>query len=243
MRALTPERVLDVWERGRGCGLTVRALALLSAAEPEAAWESLGALPLGERDRRLLALREEMLGRAIDGVADCPACGEPLDLALDARDLRSDAAGGPLLEQVSHDGLELRFRPADSHDLLAAERCSGVEEARRLLAGRCLLEARRDGLPVTVADLPDEALEVLAAALAEADPGAELLLDLRCPSCGHAWWELLDVASFFWAELEVQAVRLLQEVHILARAYGWREADILALSPRRRRIYLDLVGA
>ena len=61
--------------------------------------------------------------------------------------------------------------------------------------------------------------------------------------CGHEWDELFDVVSFVWAELEVQACRLLQEVHVLARAYGWREGDVLALSPRRRRLYLEMVGA
>jgi hypothetical protein len=243
MRALTPERLLDVWERGQGHGPTVRALALLSVAEPEAAWEDLGALPLGERDRRLLALREETLGRAIDGVARCPACNEPLDVALDARELRSGAEPAPLPRRVSRDGVELRFRPVNSHDLLAAERCAGVEEARRLLAGRCLLEARRGDLPVAEADLSEEDLQALASGLAEADPGAELLLELRCPACGHAWDELLDPASFFWAELDVQARRLLREVHALASAYGWREADVLALSPRRRRLYLEMVSA
>src|SRR5215213_6646242 len=205
MRALTSERLLEVWERGLDHGSTVRALALLSAAEPEVAWEDLGALPLGERDRRLLALREEMLGRGIDGVAYCPACGEPLDIALDARELRSVAEPGPRLERVSRDGLDLRFRPANSHDLLAAERYPGVEEARRLLAERCLLEARREDRSVAVADLSEEEVKALAAGMAEADPGAELLLDLRCPACGHAWVDCLDFASFFWAELDVQA--------------------------------------
>jgi hypothetical protein len=243
MRALTPERLLDVWEHGQAYSPTVRALALLSAVEPEAAWEELGALPLGERDRRLLAAREETLGSSLEGVARCPKCGEPLDVALDARELRSTREPGPLPEQVSRDGLELRFRPANSHDLLAAETCPGVEEARRLLAGRCLLDARRGDLPISEADLSEEDLRALAAGLAEADPGAELLLELRCPACGHAWEELFDVASFFWAELDVQARRLLREIHLLARAYGWREADILALSPRRRRFYLEMMSA
>jgi hypothetical protein len=31
-------------------------------------------------------------------------------------------------------------------------------------------------------------------------------------------------------------------VDALARAYGWRESDILALSAPRRRAYLELTG-
>jgi hypothetical protein len=36
---------------------------------------------------------------------------------------------------------------------------------------------------------------------------------------------------------------VLREVHILASAYGWREDDILAMSPARRRIYLEMLRA
>jgi hypothetical protein len=244
MRALTSAGLLEVWERGQGYGPTVRALALLAAANPEVAWEELGALPLGERDRRLLALREGTLGCGIEGVARCPGCGEPLDVSIDTRDLRTGADGAAAPElTLSRGGLELRFRVPTSLDLLAAEGCRGVEEARRLLAERCVVEARLDGLAVPAAELREEDVAALAAALAEADPGAELLLELRCPACGHGWWEILDVASFFWTELEVQARRLLREVHVLARAYGWREADVLSLSHRRRRLYLEMVSA
>ena len=35
----------------------------------------------------------------------------------------------------------------------------------------------------------------------------------------------------------------LAEVHALAAAYGWTEAEVLALSAARRRAYLELVGA
>ncbi len=242
MRELTPSGLLAAWEQGQGHGPTVRALALLAAASPEAAWEDLGALPLGERDRRLLELREGALGRRIESVARCPGCGEPLDLSLDTRDLRAGSAAAAEGE-LSENGLALRFRLPNSLDLLAAERCAGVEEARRLLAERCVVEARRESGPVAAADLTEENVAALSAALAEADPGAELLLELRCPACESGWWELLDVATFVWTEVEVQARRLLREVHALARAYGWREADVLALSPRRRRLYLEMVGA
>ena len=107
----------------------------------------------------------------------------------------------------------------------------------------CVVEARRESVPVPATDLAAAEVAALSAALAEADPGAELLLELQCPACERGWWELLDVATFLWAEVEVQARRLLREVHVLARAYGWREADVLALSPRRRRLYLEMVSA
>jgi hypothetical protein len=246
MRALTPIGLLDAWERGQGEGPTFRALALLAAASPETPWEELCALPLGERDRRLLALREGTLGRRIESVAHCPGCGEPLDVTLDTRELRNSDAESGIAGELCRDGLTLRFRLPNSLDLLAAERCAGVEEGRRRLAERCVVEARRDGEPFPAdvpANLEEDDVAARAAALAAADPGAELLLELRCPACEHGWRELLDVAAFLWAEVEVQARRLLSEVHLLARAYGWREPDVLALTPRRRRLYLEMVSA
>lgn len=246
MRPLAAREVLDVWEEGQGYGPTVRALALLAAVGSGEPWEELERLPLGERDRRLLGLRRITAGPRLDVFARCPACAEPLELTLEAGELL--AAFGPILREgeLAREDLALRFRPVTSADLLAVERWidpGNVEEARRSLAGCCLLEARRADQPVEVDELSDEELADLSQALADADPGAELLFDLRCPACEALWQQALDVAAFLWEELEAQARQILGEVHLLARAYGWRESDVLALSPRRRRIYLEMVSA
>jgi hypothetical protein len=242
---ITAAGMLAAWEQGQGHGPMVRALALLAAAQPQASWEDLGALSLGERDRRLLELRERLFGRQLAGIASCPGCGEALDVALDGRQLRGSAgqAGAGAERELALDALVVRFRLPNSLDLLAAEGCRGVEEARRLLAERCVVAARRGGTAIAAAALTEDEVAALASAVSAADPDAEVLLDLRCPACASAWQEALDVPSFVWAELEVEARRLLREVHALARAYGWREPDILALSPWRRRLYLDMVRA
>ena len=65
---------------------------------------------------------------------------------------------------------------------------------------------------------------------------------LTCQGCGHEWAAVFDIVTFFWAELVAQAKRLLREVHQLARAYGWRESEILAMSSQRRHTYLELVN-
>jgi len=62
-----------------------------------------------------------------------------------------------------------------------------------------------------------------------------------CPDCNDAFEARLDPPDFLWAEVDARARGLLDDVHTLANAYGWREVDILALSPPRRRAYLDLV--
>jgi hypothetical protein len=134
--------------------------------------------------------------------------------------------------------LELRFRLPDSRDLAAVAGCEDKATARSLLVQRCVSWANREG--ESVAELPAEVTTKLAQRMAERDPQAEVMLDLRCPTCDHAWQALFDIVSFFWTELAAQARRLLREIHTLARAYGWREADILSMSARRRQFYLEL---
>jgi hypothetical protein len=53
---------------------------------------------------------------------------------------------------------------------------------------------------------------------------------------------LFDIATFFWAEVSAHARRLIRDVHALARAYGWREVEILSMSGWRRERYLEQLG-
>jgi hypothetical protein len=82
----------------------------------------------------------------------------------------------------------------------------------------------------------------IATQMVEIDPQAEILFALSCPACQHEWQILFDIVSFLWTELSAQAKRLLLEVHELARHYSWHETDILAMSPMRRNLYLELIG-
>ena len=74
-----------------------------------------------------------------------------------------------------------------------------------------------------------------------ADPLALIELGGACPQCGLTWSAFLDVALFVWREVQHWAQRTLQDVHLLARAYGWREDEILRLSPVRRQAYLQMI--
>ena len=79
----------------------------------------------------------------------------------------------------------------------------------------------------------------VAAALETADPCIDFALDLRCPACGHAWTTSFDITGYLWEEIDARARRLLDEVHVLARAYGWPEREILGLTEARRAAYLE----
>ena len=107
---------------------------------------------------------------------------------------------------------------------------------------RCVLAAMHAGVAHDGARLPESVVAALVAAMAAADPLADIRLGLICPACGHAWQVLFDIVTFFWSEIDAWARRTLREVHALARAYGWREAEILALTARRRQHYLEILA-
>jgi hypothetical protein len=248
MRSLSAAEMLHVWERGQARPAAERALALLAAACPEETPDDLAGLPVGRRDARLMVLREWTFGPRLASVAACPACGDRLEISAGVADLLvpvEEPAPERLELEVGEHRLTLRL--PDSRDLAALaaraapntlDEAGDLPALRRLLLGRCLLAAS-NGPPD---DLPDEVVEAAAARLAEADPQADVRLSLSCPACGHAWLAVFDIATFFWQEIEAWALRTLREVHTLALAYGWREPDILALSPWRRQIYLQMVG-
>jgi hypothetical protein len=227
--------LIRVWERGQGQDGPERALTLLAAACPGTTRDELATYSIGARDARLLELRAATFPGDLAAFAECPRCDAPLEYTLPVAELRgrlrAPLARPPALEV---DGLSLELRPIDGHDLACVRRCRSVEEARRTLARRCVVGG------AGAEELSEAVLARVAERLAEADPGAELLIDLGCPACGEAWQEVFDIASYLWAEISALAKRLLGEVHILARAYGWRERDILAMGAARRRLYLEM---
>lgn len=241
----TAARWLQAWECGGDASAAVRGLCLLGASEEMPADEPLSGLSLGRRDALLLQLHARLFGRRLEGVAQCPACGTMVEAGFDADALLLAAdqgaaapAGALELHLAAHD-LHMRFRRVDCSDLLALERCADIAGARRLLVERCVTVTTRasDGTPVEA--LPEPALAELAQAMADADPQADLQLALHCPDCGHDWEPAFDIARFLWQKLHAWALRLLRDVDTLARHYHWSEADILAMTPRRRQAYLE----
>ena len=244
MRALSASDLLEILERGRGAPPAQQALAILGFAFPQTSAVDLARLTIGQRDACLLRLRELTFGARLKGLADCPACHERLELAFDARDLYDPTAPevDPVTIEPVHaetsfrmDAYELTFRLPTSADLSAPV-------TREQLLEACLLSVRKDGELVSGGDLPSDVLNALEEKMAVADPLANLTLAVNCPACGHTWQIVFDIVSYLWSEVNAWALRLLREIHILASAYGWREADILAMSAWRRQRYLEMIG-
>ncbi|MER8088248.1 hypothetical protein ACIO6T_29055 [Streptomyces sp. NPDC087532] len=170
------------------------------------------------------------------------------DVAVAAR--HADSRGALLdrcVVSVVRDGEDVRAG-ADADAGTGARAGRGVDAGERIRAGEGVPAGR--GVPVgsdnavrgtSLTDLlPTSVQRRIADAMEAADPAADVTIGVTCPDCGAATRAELDIASYLWTELDAWAKELLLDVHLLATAYGWSEPEILALSPLRRRYYLEL---
>jgi len=245
MNAPNAESLLRVWDECHSAHPIRRALALLDVAAPEAGVEAWGAAPIGQRDGRLVELYETLFGPQLQAVAHCPRCDEILETAFATGDIRvQPAVPSSSTLKFRKQGCSIEYRLPNSEDLLHVTATTDDPESAQIeLLRRCVIEAKRAGRRQSAEQLAAGIVDRLAEEMAEHDPGADMQMQLNCPGCGHVWSVGFDIVSYFWSALEDWAQRTLADVHLLARAYGWSEHEILGLSATRRQHYVEMVRA
>lgn len=239
MRSFSACDYLLMWERGSALHAIDRALLMLQMALPEADYQGLVCLPLGQRDRLLIEVRQRSFGDLLEACIECPECSERLVFSLSCAEVLNSA---PLPENpaktVTSEGVSFELRCPDTRDLAEAAGGGDAEIAATRLLARCA-KRNRDSTGL-IDDITATQKAVIAAALAALDPAAEILLDMHCPACGHGWQALFDISQVLWTEIRARARRVLQEVDALARIYHWSESEILDMSEARRSQYLEM---
>ena len=244
MRPLSAAQLLDAWERGLAESACRRSIPVLAVAYPDYSPDALAELSIGERNRRLLTLRQWTFGSQLASVANCSSCGEDLEWTIDAADLHVEIPVESSTDLTADvEGYYVSFRLPNTSDLDSIGGCKDAASARLILLERCISSVSFGGEEVSPEVLPVAVTNEVVKRMAEADPQGDMEVELSCPSCGQHWRALFDIESFFWSEISAWARRILSEVHVLARAYGWSETQILSLSAWRRQVYLNLVGA
>jgi hypothetical protein len=230
MPAMDPHALISCWETGRRRHTLDRALLLHAVAAPAEPPDALADRPIGQRNAALIRFRRALFGDELQSCLACPACGEQLEFSLSANALLARAPED--VTDVSVDGV--RVRMPTTRDLASVAGEPDEASAVRKLFERLIGEP---GAPA-----PSRALltaDQVTRALDDADPCIDVAIDVTCPACAHGWNAPFDIVDFLWEEIDVRARRLLDEVHVLASAYGWTEADILRLSDARRSAYLE----
>jgi hypothetical protein len=208
------------------------ALALLARlavdAEGERDW---AALTVTDFETLLLAMRAARLGESLTLGFACPACGARVEVDVRIEEyldgVRPRAAADVIPDPMRAGWFQLNgagFRLPTAGDQAAVARHA---RPTHLLAERCLDEtARHPGHRARV----ERAMAVMAPEVSRPIMG-------DCPDCGTAVRVPLHVARVVVGEMRRAAAAVYDEVDLIARAYHWPEAMILALPQDRRRAY------
>lgn len=229
---LTSEQLLCVLDQGDGTTGAERGVWLWRTTDPGTSLESLWGAPVGCLAHAMLDLREAMLGPQLELHDRCPRCDEEIEFTVSIPEIRlaQPPMDNPPFD-VEIDGQPVTLRRVSCDDLRRVER--GEITDRAGVIARCVSQGL-EGL--------DEAGHgSIDAILGERDPQADVTFSLACPACADSWEGVFDPCEVLWTELRARAKQLLFDVDALARAYGWSEAEVLKLSPPRRRAYLELL--
>ena len=236
LHSLAADELLDAWERALPQVGLERALTLLATATGQS-WAELAALPLGVRNAHLLEMHVLSMGDELQAVTDCPHCGERLEMDFRISDLlavqRLEQATEPraqktLQRELRVNGSLLEYRLLTTDDLIGVGAENDPEAARRALLERVVTWVSTEHGDADPVVLSEPVIQTLAAEIEQDDPLAAIRMRSTCPNCRHNWDTVLEIASFFWNEVDAWAKHTLREVHTLATAYGWSEQEILA---------------
>lgn len=216
-----------------------KVTAVLTAGfEPRVAGSDLAGLASVERQVALFRLALSLGTWPTWFVSACRGCGELIDVRV-ARDefefapAERTAPGFPILDVVGP-GDEARpfMVPSGHHEALIAR--LDPSEAAAALVALC-----DRGSPTLDADVRAGWVTALDVALESVSSRFDPELTFACPHCAAPtgfWFDPLD-----W--IARHAGQAFRDVHMLARAYGWAEDAILAMSTARRQTYLSLLEA
>jgi hypothetical protein len=242
MRPLRSAELLDTWERFNRSSPVRKAISLLNVACSDGDPADPSLLNIGERDLRLIQLREWMFGTSMVNIASCPACRERLEWTTHTAALRYlPPAGSTAMLCFKHYDFDISFRLPNTNDLLLTEQINDQELATRKILTDCITAASRDGSVCEIADLTEDVLHALDERLAEEDPQANIQMNIHCPHCDHDWRSRFDIVNYLWTEIDHWAKNILYDIALLASAFGWAERDILNMTPHRRQLYLQII--
>ena len=185
-------------------------------------------LALGDREVLLRAIYMANFGADFAARVECGAgCAEGIEFDVDVAGLTEPAPEAGPTHSLVVAGETVACRVPTGADL---ERALGLGSG----AAEALAAACTGGRSVDP--------ELLSRELSRLDPNAECALGLACPSCGAPVDAVLDGLELIRTAL-AESGGFMMQVDRLARAYGWTEAEILALPRSRRLRYCALAEA
>ncbi|GLZ48187.1 hypothetical protein Acsp06_43720 [Actinomycetospora sp. NBRC 106375] len=231
---------LAAWEAAAVVPAVARPAVLLAHLDDVA--EAALDVPIGVCAAWSAAELSRVGGTDVDVVLTCAACAAELEITLDVEPWAAVPHTSSVAEEASVSTVsgEVSVRAPTTRDLLA---CRDTGNPVAALRARCLRGADRGELTVAqLAHLTSADLGRIDDAARELSGPAGAVIRTSCPACDADVVVPLDLGALWWEQTAADARRLLAEVAVLARAFGWGEDAVLALSPTRRATYLALAG-
>lgn len=239
-----PEQLLRLWEDGLHQSLLEKTVRLLAASCDAKDVSLVSHISIGERDARLLQLREWMFGRQLKNMSACPVCGQLSEWETRTTDLRLQQWPQELtVRKCSLDikGYTVLFRLPHSADMAKAIADNAYRNKESILRD-CILEVRYNEQETPKELIPGDIYTAVENRMSEEDPQADIQMKISCPSCNHEWETRFDIMSYLWTEINNWARRTLRDIYLLARTFNWSEKDILSMTAQRRQLYLQMIG-
>jgi hypothetical protein len=222
---------------------------LVESPEADVERTHLPLLTMGDREALLLSLYRASFGSNIPAILACPGCKESLEFDLAIQDVLQPTVSRPagsLERVVDYDGRRYLCTvrapaAADIEAVLSLAATESPYQAASELFERCVVAVDAD-TQLAVEHPARELSDLLDEAFDELDPQAETLLKLRCVACGLHFEACLDAGEVLMRTARRKSHEMFEQVHRLALHYHWGESEILAMSPARRAVYLDLLG-
>lgn len=198
--------------------------------------EAVDRLSVGDRVLLMLHLRRQVLGDAMHCTLDCPKCGEKMSLNISVGTLIGQRAHVKASTSVAVGDLFMEVRAATHLDQkLLLNDAEGVQA----FAKSCIVFCKP---PLPPGAAKEAVVTAVDQKLKEIDPLADIVLELKCPECGHGFAAPFDPEAFFLEEIAMRSRQLDWEVHWLAFNYHWSEESILLLTAGKRRRYIELIN-
>lgn len=169
--------------------------------------------------------------------ARCSLCDHDVDLPVTLSGAPRKAANSnfPAISVETSLGARRFEAPNGGHEETLALASEGRDPARHLLA----LCGLADSCDADAGAFTPGDLAIIEQAFDDACPDIADAVSAACPSCEAPIEAHIDPLQFAFPAPKT----LLHEVHAIAGAYHWSEADILALPSSRRAAYSDLIRA
>jgi len=192
--------------------------------------------PVGDRVALLVAVAATDVVDTFAVPLRCPTatCREEIEVELTWTEIASVA------RRAARDSFEVRARGT----AYRIRRPTGLDQVR----WGAQRASPRDVLADLIEAGPEEGLTPsrmarLEEALDDHDPLVSFGLDVVCPSCGEARRHEPSLVAIAAARFRRIQAQLVDDIHDLARTYGWNEAEILGIPPWRRARYRALIAA